>query len=165
MLVLKLSSKIIMGGKIEKSWFDLYKSDTLDLFRVYGFVDSVGHGEGTYGDYTFFKGSFKANLLLLIQGIKDTVMMSNKLFLPDIASGMLEAAHMAVIAENSMGRTQFGFTIGIKKTDNNVGYEYYAKALCAEDNSLAALEAALDTKEPALETQVGGEKGKEKPKK
>jgi hypothetical protein len=130
MLTNKLSIKTIVGKIDKKSLTE----ENQDLCMIFGYAREIFTGQhGTFGDYTGFKGAFQGINLKTSERFQ-----AGKLFLPDMASNLLEG-ELA-----SGNEVEFAFNIGVKADESSsVGYSYTVTPLIKPDKSdpLLQLEA------------------------
>jgi len=114
------------------------------VMRVYGQTSKVEYGSGDNGDWTRFKGQIEAVNLLTKK-----ISRSGALFLPGVASDILEGELLAAKGEDENSNIQFGFEIGVVASDNSAtGYEYTAASMVQESDSdvLSAIRSSLPDK-------------------
>ena len=110
------------------------------VLTVYGRADNFEPGSnvlpsGDVSEYNRFKGDFTAFPGNMGEG--DQV-RSGVMILPEVAGDLLAN----LLRPEDVNAVNFGFQIGIKKTDTPIGYEYYAIPLieeAADTDPLAAL--------------------------
>jgi len=126
------------------------KAKSIPVMRVYGVATRMLTGEGDNGSWVAFIGQFKA--VNLLDGVEYT---SGKLFLPDVASDLLEGA-LGAAETNSV---EFGFdVIVVPDESSGTGYVYQAEPLIEpeKDDTFSRLEKVMPV---ALEDK-SAEKGK-----
>lgn len=136
-LLSKLSLKSVYGAVNIKVLHEGKK--TIHLMRVLGIASGVKTGSSNFGDWLAFTGNFKATNLETGAEFR-----SGKIFLPTIASGLIEGA----IQQAETDSVQFAFDIGVKPVQDRQGkdsYEYTVTPLVeAQDNDpLKQLENTL----------------------
>jgi len=145
-LIKKLSVKTVCGNIKKMVAAEEIKGAT-PIMRVFGTASRAVVGESDNGPWVAFVGQFKAVNLL-----DGTEHQSGKLFLPDVASDLLEGA----VSANEAGSVEFGFDIlAVPDESSAVGYVYQANSLIkpAEDDTLLRLEQNLNppTDKPATD--------------
>jgi len=121
-IINKISAKNL--GFPKEDIRDLVKKKNAILFRVYGQITNVEHGDGDHGPWTRFVGMFEA--INLIDG---NIVRSSKLFLPASVTGMVEGDVLDAKAKEGFAGFQMAYEIGAKKSDMAIGYEYTIKNL------------------------------------
>lgn len=139
-LLSKISLKSVYGAVDIKKLHE--GKTTLNLMRVLGIASGVKTGQSSFGDWLAFTGNFKA-----IDLTTGNEFRSGKIFLPAIASGLIEGAIQQAEADS----VQFAFDIGVKPVQDRQGkdsYEYTVTPLVeAQDNDPLN---ELENKLPAL---------------
>lgn len=124
-LLSKLNAKDIIGAKIGKKkeiTEQLAKGDDVG-FDVYGLVKKRDFVTTQYGDACRFHGQFEAT-----NREDGETFRSGKMFLPAIASDMLEGAIDQMTEDQS--ELKFAFRIGLVESDKgSAGYEYTVEPL------------------------------------
>lgn len=139
-LLKKLSYKTVCG-KINRRELPEDKS-TLHVMRVIGVANKLVTGNSDFGAFVGFLGNFEATNVKTGE-----VFRSGQMFLPPIASNLLEAA----IAHAEGKNVEFGFDIGVKEDDASaVGYIFTATPLidAGESDPVAMLKSRITA--PAL---------------
>ena len=152
-LIKKISVKTV-AGNVKKMIAAQPEGEAMPvtIMRVYGVATKTVTGESDNGNWVAFLGQFKA--INLLDG---TEYSSGKLFLPGVASDLLEGA---LGGDNNSA--EFGFDIIVVPDDSSaVGYVYQAESLIqpTEDDTLSRLEKSLPGKvlehKPATEKKTG----------
>lgn len=100
------------------------------LYRVFGIVSGVEHGESTYGQWTAFTGTIEA-----IRFSDHQRFIAPKAFLQGASEGLLLDALKAAQKDDSTASLTFAFDIGVKPSekwvteDKGNSYEYTVKAV------------------------------------
>ena len=119
------------------------KDDALGAERVvltvFGRADKAEEGENTLpsGDistYVKFRGAFAAYAGEMGEGDE---FRSGVMIIPDVAADMLAS----LLAPEEVTSVNFGFLVGIKKTETPIGYEYYASPLMEDKSDTDPMEA------------------------
>ena len=155
-LLKKITVKTVHGKKLDGFANDEPLGTERVVLTVYGRADKAEPGENTLpsGDissYVKFRGDFIAYPGGMGEGDETR---SGVMILPDVAGDLL--ANM--IEPEDVSSVNFGFVIGIKKTETPIGYEYYATPLIeekAEADPLAAIRQQVTAKLPAPEKKGG----------
>lgn len=113
----KISYKTVCG-KVNRRELPADGSSLL-VMRVLGSATGLKNGNTDFGEFTAFTGMFEATNVATGE-----VSRSGKIFLPTAAEVMLAGA-----LQNSTGPVAFGFDIGVKESDNAIGYEYTAESI------------------------------------
>lgn len=117
----KLSTKTVFGRITPEFLTELGKDGSADIIRVVGQATGVKTGQSDLGPWVGFKGNFLAINLRTNEAFR-----SGRLFLPDVASELVEAALVTAdaIAVN------LAFDISIRRDEStSVGYIYEAAPL------------------------------------
>lgn len=129
---------------------------TLDVYRIWGAVDSIRTGESKYGDGTFvaFRGDIEAANLLTGE-----LFYAPEAFLHEPLASMIKSALAA------QDRVEFAMTVALKRRDElAVGYEFICKPIVETQRSdaLAHLRAVAlpkpedeNTAEPVTQKKKG----------
>ena len=106
------------------------------LYTAYGVITGIKVGSSQYGEWIAFKGDF-------IAINEKHEVSSNLIFLPELATNMLEAAFRQSDADS----IEFALKIGKKKSDSPIGYEYYIESVLdiKASNRLEDLREKIDT--------------------
>ena len=155
-LLKKITVKTVHGKKLEQFPEADAQGKERCVLTVYGRADKAEAGENTLpsGDisaYTKFRGDFIAFPGEMGQGDK---CRSGVMILPEVAGDLLANTLKADDAVS----VNFGFMIGIKKTDTPIGYEYFAVPLieeAADADPLAAIAKQVTAALPAPEKVKG----------
>lgn len=161
-LLKKITVKTVHGKKLEGFATEAAQGAERVVLTVYGRADKAEPGENTLpsGDisaYVKFRGDFIAFPGAMGQGDK---CRSGIMILPDVAGDLLAS----MLAREGVQSANFGFIIGIKKTDTPIGYEYFATPLIeeeAEADPLAAIAHQISAKLPAPEKAAPKGTGKQ----
>lgn len=119
----------------------------MHVMRILGVANKIVTGNGDNGAFVGFLGSFEATNVETGE-----VFRSGKLFLPNVASNLLEAA----VANNGGANVEFAFDIGVKEDDTSaVGYVYTASPImeASENDPIALMKTRLIV--PALPAPKG----------
>lgn len=130
----------------------------LAVATLIGIARSYTAGESEYGAFLKFAGDFEA-----VRMSDGEVFRSARLILPPIIADQLQTA---VDADADKGGVQFALELGIKGSDNQVGYEWAVRPLgklSGTADPLAALREEAQKALPAPEKDAH-EKGKGKGK-
>ena len=142
-LVKKLSVKSVVGDvKKMVAAGDIKKSTP--VMRAYGKATGIQTGTSDNGDWVAFKGEFKGINLLTGEEYG-----SGKLFMPDVASDLLEG----MLVGEEVNGVEFGFDLLVKPDASSAtGYVYEAEPLIkpAQDDTLSRLAADLPALPKAL---------------
>jgi len=139
-LIKKISVKTVCGN-IKKMIASQPEGEekSVPVMRAYGTATRTQTGEGDNGPWVAFVGQFKA--VNLLDGVEYT---SGKMFLPDVASDLLEGALGA--AENN--NVEFAFDIiAVPDEASATGYVYQAESLIEpeKDDTFSRMEKTLPT--------------------
>lgn len=157
-LLKKITVKTVHGKKLDPFGADEPLGAERVVLTVYGRADKAEPGENTLpsGDissYVKFRGDFIAYPGAMNEGDQSR---SGVMILPDVAGDLLAS----MCNREGANAVNFGFLIGIKKTETPIGYEYFATPLIegeAEADPLAAIAQQVTAKLPA--PKKGGGKG------
>jgi len=146
----KITVKTAHGKKLDPFPAEAALGATRIVLTVYGRADSNDPGENTLpsGDishYDKFRGDFIAYPGEMGEGDK---IRSGVLILPEVAGNLLANS----LRGDDAVSVNFGFLIGISKTDSPIGYEYFATPLIeekAESDPLAAIAKQVTAALPA----------------
>lgn len=160
-LLKKITVKTVHGKKLEPFGSDDPQGAEKTVLTVYGRADKAEPGENTLpsGDisaYIKFRGDFIAYPGPMGEGDK---CRSGVMILPDVAGDLLGN----MLAREGVTSANFGFIIGIKKTDTPIGYEYFATPLIEdkeEADPLAAIAQQVTAKLPPPEKPAPKAPGK-----
>jgi hypothetical protein len=100
------------------------------LYRIFGTVRDVQHGDSTYGQWTAFVGGFEA-----IRLSDRARFQAPKAFLQGASEGLLLDAFKALVAKDPAASLSFAFDIGVKASDRWISedkgnsYEYTVKTV------------------------------------
>lgn len=167
-LLKKLTIAKVLGRRVDKFNNDDPVGKERILMTVYGRADSAEQGthtlaNGDVSEYVKFRGSFAA----IEPGEDATECRSGVMILPEVAGDML----YGMVGAEGVESVNFGFNIGIRKTETTVGYEYFAEPLIeqADSDPLAALRSTvlggvLPAPEKTEETHPPAKKGNSKAK-
>jgi hypothetical protein len=111
------------------------------LFRVLGMASGMKTGVSTYGEWVAFMGQFEATVIETGE-----VFRAGKLFLPPIASNLLQGAVNGSPVE-------FGFDVGVTPAPNSAtGYEWTVTPILevSESDPVKLLANKLTANAPAL---------------
>lgn len=155
-LLKKITVKTCHGKRLEQFPEAAEQGTERVVLTVYGRADKAEDGENTLpsGDisaYTKFRGDFIAFPGDMGQGDK---CRSSVMILPEVAGNLLANS---LRGEDAVS-VNFGFIIGIKKTDTPIGYEYFATPLieeAADADPLAAIAKQVTAALPAPEKVKG----------
>ncbi|NIT36956.1 MAG: hypothetical protein GTN49_10745 [candidate division Zixibacteria bacterium] len=155
-LLKKITVKTVHGKKLDGFAQDEPLGAERVVLTVYGRADKAEPGENTLpsGDisrYTKFRGDFIAFPGAMGEGDKTR---SGVMILPDVAGDLLAA----MCNREGANAVNFGFLIGIKKTETPIGYEYYATPLIESEEDadpLAAIAQQVSAKLPAPRSGKG----------
>lgn len=162
-LLKKITVKTCHGRKLQAFETDDEIGTERVVLTVFGRADKAEEGENTLpsGDissYIRFRGSFAAFAGEMSIGDE---YRSGVMIIPDVAAQLLAS----LLAGDDVTAVNFGFLIGIKKTETPIGYEYYASPLM-EDKSdtdpMEAIKAQVTAALPAPEKEKGKNGGKKK---
>jgi len=140
-LIRKISAKSVCG-KTEKP------EKAKGLFLVGGIANKVKTGDSLYGTWTALVGQFEATNI-------DTgeVFVAPQCFLPEPMNGMIAASLEQVDKDGKRinSSVQFAIEVGVKKADNQIGYEYTAKEIMKSDaaDPLASIRDVITKALPA----------------
>jgi hypothetical protein len=151
-LLKKITVKTVHGKKLDPFSAEENLGAERVVLTVYGRADKAEEGENTLpsGDiskYVKFRGDFIAFPGEMGQGDK---CRSGVMILPEVAGDLLAAT----LRGDDAAAVNFGFLIGIKKTETPIGYEYFATPLieeAADADPLAAIAQQVTAKLPAPE--------------
>ena len=149
-LVKKISVKVVVGN-VKKMVASGEIKEKTAVMRVYGIASKIVTGTSDNGDWVAFLGQFKA--INLLTGVDFT---SGKLFLPGVASDLVEGA----INGDGANAIEFGFDVLVEPDESSaVGYIYQAESLIppSDDDTLSKLEKTLTAR---LENKGAAKKGK-----
>lgn len=135
-LIKKISVKTVVGN-VKKMVANEEIKEKTAVMRVFGVASKVVTGTSDNGDWVAFIGQFKA-----INTVSGEEFASGKLFLPGVASDLLEGA----VNSDEANAVEFGFDILVEPNDASAtGYIYQAESLIApsEDDTLARMEKAI----------------------
>ena len=126
-LLKKITSKSVMGGKVEKP------DEHIDLYTVYGIATGVRTGESTFGPWNSLTGSFEA-----VRVGDGEVFASSQCFLPEPMNGII-AGQLG--QDESPQGIQFAVMVGVKPADTATGYEYTTSPLMkpSENDALSSM--------------------------
>jgi len=156
----KITVKTVQGKALTRFDDESALGSERIVLTVYGRADKAEAGEnalpsGDISQYTKFRGDFIAFPGNMGEGDKTR---SGVMILPEVAGDLLAGS----LARDDAVSVNFGFQIGIKKTDTPIGYEYFAVPLieeAAEADPLAQIAkqvtAALPAPLPAPEKAKG----------
>lgn len=113
----KISFKTVCG-KVNRRELTADGSPKL-VMRVLGQANGIKTGNTDFGEFTAFVGSFEVTNVETGE-----ISRSGKMFLPMAAEVMLAGA-----LAGSTGPVGFGFDIGVREADNQIGYEYTAESI------------------------------------
>lgn len=156
-LLKKITVKTVHGKKLDPFGADEAMGAERTVLTVYGRADKAEPGENTLpsGDissYVKFRGDFIAFPGAMGEGDKTR---SGVMILPDVAGDLLAS----MCNREGANAVNFGFLIGIKKTDTPIGYEYFATPLIESEEDadpLAAIAQQVTAKLPAPEKKGKG---------
>ena len=139
-LLKKITVKTVHGKKLEPFGTDEKIGAERIVLTVYGRADKSEEGEnqlpsGDISQYTKFRGDFVAYPGQMGEGDQ---CRSRVMILPEVAGGLLAS----LLESEETQAVNFGFLIGIKKTETPIGYEYFATPLieeAADADPLAAI--------------------------
>jgi hypothetical protein len=139
-IIKKITVKTVHGKKLDPFPAEDPIGTKRIVLTVWGRADSNVPGENTLpsGDlskYNRFKGDFLAYPGEAGEGDKTR---SGVMILPDVAGDLLAN----LLRDESVQSANFGFQIGIMKTETPIGYEYFAVPLieeAADADPLAAI--------------------------
>lgn len=122
-LIRKISAKTVCG-KTEKP------EKATALFIVGGIANKVKTGDSLYGTWTALIGQFEATNISTGE-----VFVAPQCFLPEPMNGMIAASLEQVDEDGKRlnASVQFAVEVGVKKSDNQIGYEYTAKEIMKSD--------------------------------
>jgi len=151
-LLKKITVKTVHGKKLEQFPTESPMGAERTVLTVYGRADKAEPGENTLpsGDisaYIKFRGDFIAFPGAMGEGDK---CRSGVMILPDVAGDLLGN----MLMREGVTSANFGFVIGLKKTDTPIGYEYFATPLIEDEEEadpLAAIAHQVKAKLPAPE--------------
>lgn len=128
----KLSTKIIMGGKMPKAPED---DSVIYLYDVIGVARATRLGESNFGAWVSFLGPVRAKRLS--DGV---VFGGDEMFLPGMAGARVQG-HLEQLTKSGGGEVEYGYRVGIRRDDRQA-YGYHVEPLFDEENGdpLAALE-------------------------
>jgi len=123
------------------------------LYRVFGTVSGVTHGDSTYGQWTAFTGTFEA-----VRFSDRARYQAPKVFLQGASETLLLDAYKALVKEDPTATLSFAFDIGVKVSDKWVtedkgnSYEYTVKTVfnTSKHDPLKALRDQAMRQLPAL---------------
>lgn len=138
-LLKKITVKTVHGKKLQAFEADDAIGSERVVLTVFGRADKAEEGENTLpsGDisqYVKFRGSFAAYAGNMGDGDE---FRSGVMIIPEVAANML---HSLLQGENVQS-VNFGFLVGIKKTETPIGYEYYASPLMEDKSDTDPMEA------------------------
>lgn len=116
---------------------------TRPIYRVIGVANGIRKGQGTYGEWRAFSGSFEA--LNLETGEK---FAGTSCFLPSVAEDLLSIALSQAQGADANASIQFALEVGIKplkRRDGTDGYEFTVKPLIpvASNDALSNLRTSI----------------------
>jgi hypothetical protein len=138
----KISVKAVVGN-IGKLISDGKITDEKPVMRVFGVAAKIRNGESDNGVWIAFLGQFEA--INLLDGVE---YRSGKLFLPSVASDLLEGA----ISSNGGKPVEFGYDISVEQNeDSSTGYIYSVVSLIEpkEDVTMSRLKKSVMAKKSA----------------
>jgi hypothetical protein len=146
----KITVKTVQGKALTRFSEEAPLGSERIVLTVYGRADKAEAGEnvlpsGDISQYTKFRGDFIAYPGNMGEGDKTR---SGVMILPEVAGDLLAGS---LRGEDAVS-VNFGFQIGIKKTDTPIGYEYFAIPLieeAAEADPLAAIAKQVTAALPA----------------
>lgn len=138
-LLKKLTVKTVHGKKLQAFDTDAEIGAERVVLTVFGRADKAEQGENTLpsGDisqYVKFRGAFAAYAGAMGDGDE---CRSGVMIIPDVAADLLAS----LLAPEEVTSVNFGFLIGIKKTETPIGYEYYASPLMEDKSDTDPMEA------------------------
>lgn len=138
-LLKKLTVKTVHGKKLQAFDTDAELGTERVVLTVFGRADKAEEGENTLpsGDisqYVKFRGAFAAYAGNMGDGDE---FRSGVMIIPDVAADLLAS----LLAPEEVTAVNFGFLVGIKKTDTPIGYEYYASPLMEDKSDTDPMEA------------------------
>jgi len=118
---------------------DVIEFEKKNLMRVGGICTGTKSGETTYGTYTVLRGQFEAVDLETGETYR-----SSKCFLPD---DVIDLISTQFYSEN-VKAIEFGFIIGVRPNDSQIGYEYTAESILetSKNDPLSLLMNKIDQK-------------------
>ena len=119
-LLKKMSAKNILGYKLKAP------EHQIDLYTIMGVVSGVKSGEGDYGPWTSFTGSFEAVRIDNGDSYKSAVC-----FIPEPLSAMMADKFRG----DDVTQLEFAIMVGYKPCDTPIGYEYTTEMLIDADES------------------------------
>jgi len=138
-LLKKITVKTVHGKKLQAFPEDAAVGAERIVMTAFGRADKYEEGENTLpsGDisqYVKFRGSFAAYAGEMGDGDE---FRSGVMILPDVAAQMLAG----LLSGENVQAVNFGFLIGIKKTETPIGYEYFASPLMEDKSDTDPMEA------------------------
>jgi hypothetical protein len=157
-LLKKLTVKTVHGKKLQAFDADADIGTERVVLTVFGRADKAEEGENTLpsGDissYTKFRGAFAAYAGDMGEGDE---FRSGVMIIPDVAADLLAS----LLAPEEVTSVNFGFLVGIKKTETPIGYEYYASPLMEDKSDTDPMEAIKQQVVAALPKPKGNGNGK-----
>ena len=142
-LIRKISAKTVCG-KTEAPT----DKKTVALFIVGGIANKVKTGDSMYGTWTALVGQFEATNVATGE-----IFIAPQCFLPEPMNGMI-AASLEMVDDDDKRinqSVQFAVEVGVKKADNQIGYEYTASEVMKSDaaDPLAAIRETIAKAIPA----------------
>lgn len=149
-IIKKITVKTVQGKKLDPFPAEDAIGSKRIVMTVYGRADTNTPGENTLpsGDisqYNRFKGDFIAYPGEMGEGDQTR---SGTMILPDVAGDLLAN----LLRDENVQSVNFGFQIGIAKTETPIGYEYFAVPLIeekADADPLAAIAKQVTAALPA----------------
>jgi hypothetical protein len=154
----KISAKTIIGN-VKQYFTDRHDADVpsttikqgdivagqqIALMRVVGIASGVKSGNSTYGEWTAYKGEFRAVNLQTGE-----ISTGSELFVPDVVQSLITP--VVKKAEDSGTTVELAFDIGAVSNLSQMGYEYTAKPLMeisADASPAASLLERLNAANP-----------------
>ena len=116
-LTKKITVKSVIGD-VKKMFKGV--TEKTAIMRVVGIARSMQAGEGDYGPWVKFKGTFQG--INLLTGEE---MTAPYCLLPEVASCLVENQ----LGADDVTSVEFGFDLYIKPSDTPIGFEYLAEPL------------------------------------
>ena len=142
-IINKITVKHVCGN-IKNIAKQLEEGEKRPLMRVMGIVRKIEHGDGDYGPWAKFKGSFEA-----IEIATGEVFKSTACLLPPVAAELIEEAFEAEGVES----LEFAFDIVLQEDgSSSVGYQYQVDQLIesGENDPMEQLSKSINKALPQL---------------
>lgn len=130
-LITKISPKSITGKIVKPE-----NEKPVWLYKVFGVANGTKEGESNYGHWIAFTGTFKA-----IRNDGESF-RSGQCFLPATATNLV----LPSLKNEGTNAVEFAFNVGVKKADNQIGYEYIVEPILnvSDNDPIMLLEQKIE---------------------